>query len=92
VLDGQGTVVSSQAGSKDFSVHLSIQTASYLTNAEGIHLAVKHLQCESDHPQLPIAKVKNAWSYTSNLPYVLMACIEKNLHTYFGTDSIRNIT
>jgi len=56
-------VVSSHAGSKDFSVHLSIQTASYLTNAWGTHLAVQHLQCESDHPQFPIAKVKNAISH-----------------------------
>lgn len=92
MLDGRGTVVSPQAGSKDFSVHLRIQTASYLTNAGGTHLGVKHLQCESDHPQLPIAEVKNAWSYTFNLPHTFMVCTEKNLHIYFGTDSIRNVT
>jgi hypothetical protein len=92
MLDGGGIVVWSQAGSKDFSVHLSIHTASYLTAAGGIHLGVKHIQCESDHPQLPIAEVKNAWSYTSNLPYAFMDCTEKKLHIYFGTDSIINVT
>jgi hypothetical protein len=66
---------------------LSIQTASFLTTAGGTHLGVKHLQCESDHPQLPIAEVKNAWSDTSNLPYAFMA----NLHIYYGSVSIRNV-
>jgi len=85
-------VVSSQAGSKDFSVHLSIQTASYVTTAGDTHLGVKHLQCESDHPQLPTAEVKNAWSCISHLPFAFMTCTEKKLQIYFGTDSIRNVT
>jgi hypothetical protein len=67
-------------------------TASYLTTGGGTQLGVKHLQCECDHPQLPIAEVKNTWSYASNLPFAFMSGTEKNLHVYFGKYSIRNVT
>jgi hypothetical protein len=41
-------------------------------------LGVKQSGCEADHSPPSSAEVKNAWKYTSTLPYVLMAwCLLK---------------
>jgi hypothetical protein len=69
----------SWGGGKDISFCHYVQTSSgaqpafYLMGTERSFPSVKWPGQEADHSPPSSAKVKNAWSYTSTPPYVLMA-------------------
>jgi hypothetical protein len=51
--------------------------SSYPVGTRGSFLGIRQLGHEADHSPLSIAKVKNAWSYTSAPPYAFLMCLVK---------------
>jgi hypothetical protein len=48
-----------------------------------LSLRMRQLGCEADHSPPSSAEVKNDWSYTYTLPYVLMVCTGTTLPLFY---------
>jgi hypothetical protein len=68
----------------NFSLHCWVQTgsgahpASYPLGIRGSFLGVKWLDHEAGHSLPTSAQVRNAWSYMSTPPYILMAGVQQS--------------
>jgi hypothetical protein len=84
-LNDRGATVRFPEGANNISLHYLVRNgsgalpASYPMFTGGIFAGVKRSARKADHSPQSSAEVKNAWSYTSTLPYVFMAwCLVKH--------------